>query len=273
MGAAAGFDLVATFTGDPSLRGAADDADPAAARRRWARAGSAATAGGCRWRCGAAALRAITYRPARAVGAGEVGGAAGGAERRRRHRGDRGRAHARPHRADADARSAARSRSRTATTAATSASPAASGWSARAIRVPGDPSSAAFPLVAALITPGSARDGRGRAAQSAARRPLRHPAGDGRGPLHRERARGGRRARRRRHRAPFAAQGGRRAARARALDDRRISDPRRRGGLRRGPDGDARHRRAAGQGERPHRHDGGGAGGLRGRRRGGAGRA
>ena len=32
----------------PRLRGAADDAGPAAARRRWARAGSAARAGGCR---------------------------------------------------------------------------------------------------------------------------------------------------------------------------------------------------------------------------------
>ena len=37
----------------------------------------------------------------------------------------------------------------------TSASPAARALTGAAIRVPGDPSSAAFPLVAALITPGS----------------------------------------------------------------------------------------------------------------------
>ena len=50
------------------------------------------------------------------------------------------------------------------------------------VRVPGDPSSAAFPLVAALITPGLGGDGRGRAAEPPARRPDRDPARDGRGP-------------------------------------------------------------------------------------------
>ena len=48
------------------------------------------------------------------------------------------------------------------------------------VAVPADPSSAAFPLVAALIVPGSRGDPRRRDAQPAAHRPVRDPARDGR---------------------------------------------------------------------------------------------
>ena len=48
MGAAAGFALTATFTGDAVAARAADDADPAAAGADGRDAASAATAGACR---------------------------------------------------------------------------------------------------------------------------------------------------------------------------------------------------------------------------------
>jgi hypothetical protein len=101
-------------------------------------------------------------------------------------------------------------------------------------------------------------DGRGRDAQRPAHRPVHDAAGDGRGPGDLERPRQQRRAGRRHHRPLFAQhEGRRRAARARPGDDRRISDPGGGRGLRRGGDRDARHRRDAGQGKRPHRPDGG----------------
>ena len=62
------------------------------------------------------------------------------------------------------------------------------------VAVPGDPSSAAFPLVAALLVPGSRAAHRGRRAQPAAHRAARHAARDGRRLCVRERARRGRRA-------------------------------------------------------------------------------
>ena len=68
------------------------------------------------------------------------------------------------------------------------------------VTVPGDPSSAAFPLVAALIVPGSESDGDRHAAQSAAHRPARHARGNGRRHQDREPPQRRRRAGRRRHR-------------------------------------------------------------------------
>ena len=91
--------------------------------------------------------------------------------------------------------------------------------------VPADPSSAAFPLVAALLVPGSDLIARSGDDQSAAHRALYDAAGDGRqdrgGGDARRRRRGGRRSARDR----VGAQGRRGAGRARAVDDRRISDP------------------------------------------------
>ena len=133
----------------------------------------------------------------------------------------------------------------------------------RKIVVPGDPSSAAFPLVAALIVPGS---------------DIRLP-NVGLNP-HRiglietllemgadiaieNRARGSGRAGRRSARAPRRAQGRHGAGRARALDDRRISDPLGRRRLRRGRDQDARPRRTAREGKRSPVRDGAGPRRLR----------
>ena len=113
--------------------------------------------------------------PARALGAGEVGGAAGGAERRRRHRGDRGRGRRATTPSGCCGPSAPRSRWRTRADGRHIRLAGGQALTGAEIRVPGDPSSAAFPLVAALITPGSAGDGRGRAAQPPAHRPLHHP--------------------------------------------------------------------------------------------------
>ena len=166
-------------------------------------------------------------------------------------------ADARPHRADAARVRRARSRSRTGPTGRHIRLAGGQRLIGAHVRVPGDPSSAAFPLVAALITPGSEVTVEGVLLNPAAHRPLRHPAEMGADlTIANAREEGGERvgdvtA------ALLAAERRRRAARARALDDRRISDPGRRGGLRRGPDRHARHRRAAGQGERPHRPDGG----------------
>ena len=106
----------------------------------------------------------------------------------------------------------------------------------QAIAVPGDPSSAAFPLVAALIVPGS-----DVTIENVLLNPTRtglietlHR--DGRRHRHRQEAQGRRRGGRRRPRPGEPAQGRHRAGRARALHDRRISGARRRRRLRRGRD-------------------------------------
>ena len=65
---------------------------------------------------------------------------------------------------------------------------------AQTIAVPRDPSSAAFPVAAALIVEGSELTLPGDRAQPDAGRALHHPAGDGRGHRAGEPARGGRRA-------------------------------------------------------------------------------
>ena len=119
------------------------------------------------------------------------------------------------------------------------------------IMVPGDPSSAAFPLVAALIVPDFGGDRPWRAHQSPAHRPVRDPARNGRGPRLRQSAHRRRRGGGGRHRAQLDPDRGRGRSGARSLDDRRIPDPRRRRRLRRRAEPDARPRRIAGQGERP----------------------
>ena len=106
--------------------------------------------------------------------------------------------------------------------------------------VPADPSSAAFPLVAALLVPGS-----DLILDAVMTNPLRTGllttlremgANDRGGGDARRRRRGGRRS----ARARLGAQGRRRAGRARAVDDRRISDPG--GGRRRSREGVTRMR-------------------------------
>ena len=142
-----------------------------------------------------------------------------------RDHGDRSRSHARPHRAHAQAfRRQGRRASPMASTAAASRSPASRSLSRRHVVVPADPSSAAFPLVAALIVPGSEL-----ILEAVMTNPLRTGLLD-------DVARDGRQASRRWKRATTAArrspicassrpaaQGRRRAGGARAVDDRRIS--------------------------------------------------
>ena len=124
------------------------------------------------------------------------------------------------------------------------------------VQVPGDPSSAAFAIVAALITYGSA---------VTVTRVLLNPLRIGLIETLQEMGadltigeRAGERGRadRRHHRPPLPAARRPRPRSAGRLDDRRISDP---GGgrrLRRRTDRDAGPGRAAGQGERPHRRHG-----------------
>ena len=121
----------------------------------------------------------------------------------------------------------------------------------RDIVVPGDPSSAAFAVVAAAIRPGSditvENVGLNPLRAGLYQTLLRH----GRRHRLRERARGRRRAGGRPARQGLGAQGRRGAGRARADHDRRISHPGRRRFLRRGHDAHAGPGRAARQGKRP----------------------
>ena len=117
------------------------------------------------------------------------------------------------------------------------------------IIVPGDPSSAAFPLVAALLVPGSevtienvglnpSRTGLFTSlAEMGADIAFENRREAGGEPVADLRVRAG-------------GLWDRSAARARAVDDRRVPDPGGRGVLRARPYGDARPRRAAGQGKR-----------------------
>ena len=119
--------------------------------------------------------------------------------------------------------------------------------------VPADPSSAAFPMVAALIVPGSEvilTDVMTNPLRTGLITTLREMGADDRDA---QRARRRRRGDGRFPRARSGAARRRRAGRARALDDRRISDPGGGGGLRRGHDADARPQGAAGEGIRPPR--------------------
>ena len=93
---------------------------------------------------------------------------------------------------------------------------------ARDVAVPGDPSSAAFPLVAGLLVPGSAVTVLGVGLNPLRTGAAGNSARDGRGVAGQRRAGRGRRTGRRPDRDPWHAAGGGRAAGARALDDRRI---------------------------------------------------
>ena len=120
-------------------------------------------------------------RAAGRLRAAQVGGAARRPRGARANHRDRGGGDARPHRAHAARISAPRSRSsRSARTAAASRCRASPSSCRAPVVVPADPSSAAFPLVAALIVPGSEIDPRRRDDQSAAHRPVHDAARDGR---------------------------------------------------------------------------------------------
>ena len=114
------------------------------------------------------------------------------------------------------------------------------------IAVPGDPSSAAFLIAAALIAPGSDINRRGRAAQSDAKRLHRNSARDGREHRDTRPPRRRRRACRRSSRAVERAESRARAPRTGTVDDRRISDPRLSCRLRRGRNRDGGARRVEG---------------------------
>ena len=93
--------------------------------------------------------------PAGALGPGQIGDPAGRAEHARRDHGHRARADPRPYRADAApfrGRGPGHERGARAGCVTLVGQPELTG---RRIEVPADPSSAAFPLVAALILPGS----------------------------------------------------------------------------------------------------------------------
>ena len=196
MGAMATTDITATFTGDASLRGAADGADhraPGALRRRGARAARRAAADHADRR---GEPDAGAVHDAGALGAGEVGGAARRAERARRDGGDREGADARPHRADA--RRLRRDGPYRGDRRGPRDHPARPAGAARA----GD-RGAARPEFGRLSGGGRAagrgvgHPGAGDRAEPDARGPLRHAGRDGRGHRLREPARGGGRAGRR----------------------------------------------------------------------------
>ena len=167
-----------------------------------------------------------------ALGAGEVGGAARRAERARRDGGDRAGADPRPYRADArglrrDVRTEETPDGRVITLRGQPE------LRPQAIAVPRDPSSAAFPVAAALLVAGLGvtLPGIGLNPTRAGIYTTLH--GDGRRHRLGEPPRGGRRAGRGPARALRAAAGHRGAAGAGAVDDRRVPDPGRAGGDRR----------------------------------------
>ena len=185
-----------------------------------------------------------------AVGPGQIRGLAGRSEHAGRDHRDRAPADPRPHRADAaPLRGGGLDRARRGRRARVTVE----GFpelAAAPIIVPGDPSSAAFPLVAGLIVPGS-----DVTVESVGLNPLRagllecltemgadiallNRREEGGEPVADIRARAG----------PLPAPRSRRAG---AANDRRIPDPRGRRGLRPRAHGDARPRRTAGQGKRP----------------------
>ncbi len=255
MGAVAGCPIAATFDGDASLRKrpmqrmldplALMGARPVACQRRRAAAADAA---------GRARSDADRLPHAGAVGADQVGGAArrpGGAGR---HHRDRERGEPRPHRAAARAfRRRGRGRRRTASTAAGSRSRASPSSVPAPVVVPADPSSAAFPMVAALIVPGSdviLTDVMTNPLRTGLITTLREMGADIE--ALNVRSDGGEEMADLRVRAS-ALHGRRGAGRARAVDDRRISDPGGGGGLRRRHDAHARPEGAARQGIRSPR--------------------
>ena len=154
MGTMATSPISATFTGDASLRsrpmGRVTDPMRLFGAMSYGRKGGRLplTLVGAR-RSGAGRLHA-----AGAVGAGEVGGAAGGPQRAGPDRRARGRGHARPYRTDARGlrrRGLGHGRGRLRVIRLTGQPE----LRPQTIAVPRDPSSAAFPVCAALITEGS----------------------------------------------------------------------------------------------------------------------
>ncbi len=159
--------LFAVMTGDASLRGRPMRRviDPLTATGARFSAGRRAAAAGDRGRqrCLAAGLSG-----AGAVGAGEVGGAAGRAERAGDHPGRGAGGDARPQREHAAPfRATVRWRPGRARIIDLVGQPE---LRAADVVVPGDPSSAAFPLVAALLVPGSRLTHRRGRAEPAAHR-------------------------------------------------------------------------------------------------------
>ena len=185
------------------------------------------------------------------------------------HHGDRAGGHARPHRAHAARlRRRVDSRARGRRRAGASPSSASASSTATRVAVPGDPSSAAFPLVAALIVPGSDVVHRKRAAEPDPHRAHR----DARSKwaptstIDDRAESGGEAVADIRVRA-LRAQGRRRAGRARALDDRRISVLAVAAAFAEGETRMEGLARAAGEGKRPAGRDCGRARGQRRRRR------
>ena len=156
MGVVGGHPITATFDGDASLRKRPMRRILDPLQLMGAQVLAEAEGGRCPITLmGARDPAPIVYRTAGRLGADQVGGAAGGPERARRDdRRDRERGFARSHRKDA--RPFRRRRQRRAEGAGPAHHPR---WAARTrprpVGVPADPSSAAFPIVAALITPGS----------------------------------------------------------------------------------------------------------------------
>ena len=174
-------------------------------------------------------------RPSRAVGAGEVGRASRRPSCAGPHHGGRalGRRATTPSACwDFSApRSSAKDRGEGARAVTVCGDAELHGAS---IAVPGDPSSAAFLIAAALICARLRHRRRGRAAQSDAKRLHRNVARDGREHRDPRPPRRRRRACRRSSRAVERAESRSRHPRAGAVDDRRISDPRLSCRLRRG---------------------------------------
>ena len=155
MGAVAGCPITAIFDGDASLRSRPMRRilDPLErwARKRRQEGGRTAAADPH----GAREPMPITYKTAGRFGADQVCRAAGGARRARNNDGHRERSHPRPYRTDAEALwrrhylGAGRSDGRRITLIGQPE------LMAPAVVVPADPSSAAFPMVGALIVQGS----------------------------------------------------------------------------------------------------------------------
>ena len=218
----------------------------------------------------------------RRLGADQIGRPSRRPQRARRNHGDRGAGLARPYREDACAISAPTSPSRPKAKGGGSRSSAGRSCVPTTVVVPADPSSAAFPIVAALIVPGS-----DIVVEGVMMNPLRtgllttlSEMGAHIETLDR-RLEGGEEVADLRVRHGHAARR-RRSGRARALDDRRISDPRRRRRFRLRRDPHAGLERTQGERERsPRRRRRGPQGrrrrlrdrGRRSHRRGRAGRA
>ena len=191
------------FLGDDRRRQPAQAADAArhrpagGLRRAFLRPRRRAAAARDRGRARAAAAG---LRGAGAVGAGEVGGAAVRPERARASTRMEEPEATRDHSENMLRHFGATVHGGDAGPGGSSRLPASRELRAADVVVPGDPSSAAFPIVAALLVPGSRLRIDGGRPQSAAHRAVRHAARDGRRHRGRERARRGRRAGRRHRR-------------------------------------------------------------------------